>query len=144
VNKYCEKLNQQLLGAGFNSQIIREDLIELDSPFTNTRFIKNYYIRFDGNRVLVFTMVNIVDILSNIYSDEDLAYVLSQKIFKKDGIRVSIRDGSLLIFSIVKTSLLTSLTSLYSRVYNTIIKCQCVFEDITDELEFIRKFNLKI
>ena len=88
-------------------------------------------------------MADIIDILANTYSDKDLAYALSQKVisFGKDGVTVNVKEGSLLISSLVIVGVFTSVESLFTKVYDTMIKCQGTFEDIISELECNKKIN---
>lgn len=143
MHKFCEKLHHKLVDAGFDSEIYKEDFIIFKSPFTSTPIIKNYHVRFDKNRVLVFTMADIIDILANTYSEKDLAYALSQKeiSFGKDGVTVNVKESSLLISSLVTIGVFASIESLYNKVYDTMIKCQGAFEDIISELEWNKKIN---
>jgi len=143
VHKFCEKLHHKLVDAGFDSKIYKEDFIIFKSPFTNTPIIKNYHVSFDKNRVLVFTTADIIDILANTYSDEDLAYALSQKVisFGKDGVTVNVKEGSLLISSLAIVGVFTSIGSLYNKVHDTMMKCHGTFDDIIRELEWNKKIN---
>jgi len=122
MHKYCEKLNRKLVNAGFDSEIYKEDFIIFKSPFTDTPIIKNYHVRFDKNRALVFVMTDIGDILANTYSDGDLAYALSQNVisFGKDGVSATIKEGLLLISSLVNIGVFTRTASLYNKVYDVL------------------------
>jgi hypothetical protein len=141
MHKYCEKLYRKLVDAGFDSKIYKEDFIIFKSPFTDTPIIKNYHIRFDKNIALVFVMADIDDILANIYSDGNLAYALSQNIisFGKDGVSAIIKEGSLLISSLVTLGVFTTTASLYNKVYDAMLKCQGAFTDILSELKQNKK-----
>jgi len=143
MHKFCERLHHKLVDAGFDSEIYKEDFIIFKSPFTSTPIIKNYYVRFDKNRVLVFTIADIIDILANTYSEKDLAYALSQKVFSfgKDNVSVDVKEGSLRISSLVTIGIFTSIKSLYNKVYDTMMKCQGAFKNIIDELEWNKKIS---
>ena len=143
MHKYCEKIYHKLVEAGFNSEINKEDFIIFESPFTNTPIIKYYYVRFDKERVLVFTMADIIDIVAKTYSYEEIAYALSQKemSFREDAVTVNVKEGSLIISSLVSIGVFTSIESLYNNIYDTMIKCQGAFDDIISELEWNNKNN---
>lgn len=142
MHKFYKKIYQKLINAGFDCEAYKEDFIVIKSPF-RIPIIKNYYVKFDKNRVLVFTMVDIIDILNSTYSNEDLAYALSQKVFSfdKEGITVSIKQDSLLLSSFIPIKFFTSVESLYHKIDNTMIKIQVTFAEIIQELEFNKKFK---
>lgn len=82
-------------------------------------------------------MVDIIDILENKYSNNDLAFALSQKeiLFNKENIKINIEEGSLLISSPVTIGIFTSIESLYNKIYDTMIVCHGAFEDTIGELD---------
>lgn len=138
MHKYCKILNLKLISSGFNSEIYKEDFIIFTSPFKSTPRTEKFYVRFDRNRVVIFTMAILTDILAGTYSVEDLAYIISQNTssFGKDGITVSIKENSLVISSLVTIGIFTSIESLYNIVYDTMMKCHTVFNSIVSDLHW--------
>jgi hypothetical protein len=65
-----------------------------------------------------------------------LAYALSEvaHIYKEDGVSLTIKDGALIVSSIIKTGFFTSADSLYKKVYDNIIYCQSAFDAVMDLL----------
>jgi len=136
LSKVCTNLNKMLNEDGYNSKIDRVDFIVIDFSFLKMSYLDHYYIKVQDKKILLFTTIETGIILQESASVQELAFALSTVAcdYAKDGIDLTIKEGTLIISSLIRITFFTSPGSLYKKVINRLDYCTLAYGSLLDML----------